>query len=477
MLKKIRIALASVFFAGITLLFLGVGCDWWGWMAKLQFLPAALGLNVAVLAVLVVLTLLFGRVYCSVVCPLGVIQDISGWIRRQLGKASEKLWARSIEKHPERKGKKAPVTSKRFAFSPERKWLRYGVLAVFVISLIAGLQFVVAFLAPYSSYGRVVRSLVSPAAASWPVLVAAAVTFLLAVVLAWVYGRVWCNAICPVGTVLGFFSRFSIFKPHVNTSKCTDCGRCERGCKSSCINSKTKEIDYSRCVACFDCISRCKEGAIELKPSRKASTDNSRRTFLTTTALVAGSLVAEKASAAVQGGFAPVEPKADPERGGRLVPPGASSAKSLYSRCTACQLCVSNCPNGVLKPSTDLQHLMQPYMTYADGWCRPECTACSDLCPAGAIGKLREGEKSVISIGTASVDLAACLSAAGKEHCGNCARHCPTGALRMVESAGREVPVVDDALCIGCGACEHLCPVRPISAVTVKALEKHRRNG
>lgn len=142
MLRKTRILLASLFFVGITLLFLdftGTLHAWLGWMARVQLLPAVLALNVGVIALLVVLTLVFGRVYCSVVCPLGVMQDVVSWLS---GK---------------RKGKRY-----RFSYSPERRWLRYGMLVLFVAALVAGVGSFVALLAPYSSYGRMVQNLLSP---------------------------------------------------------------------------------------------------------------------------------------------------------------------------------------------------------------------------------------------------------------------------------------------------------------------------
>ena len=139
---------------------------------------------------------------------------------------------------------------------------------------------------------------------------------------------------------------------------------------------------------------------------------------------------------------------------------------------------MSNCPNGVLKTSTDLEHLLQPTMSYADGYCRPECNTCSTVCPAGAIEPLAKFEKLTLSWGVAHVYHRDCLQRQGID-CGNCVRHCPVGAIRMVTNrAGRQVPVVNEELCIGCGACENLCPVRPISAVRVNGREQHvRHNG
>ena len=128
-----------------------------------------------------------------------------------------------------------------------------------------------------------------------------------------------------------------------------------------------------------------------------------------------------------------------------------------------------------LKRAGKLDHLMQPEMSYEKGFCRPECTRCSELCPAGAIEKISREEKTQYHIGTAQVNLETCVSATEKANCGKCSRSCPVGAIQMVknESSGALVPVVAEEICIGCGACEQLCPVRPISAITVNGRHQH----
>jgi len=459
MLRTIRIILAALFLVGITLLFVGIGLDWWGWMAKLQFLPACLALNAAVIAGVLVLSLVLGRIYCSVICPLGVFQDVVIRIRRIVN-----------PKH-------------HFGWHCEWKWLRYAVLAVFLIALIAGVQVIVALLAPYSAYGRMVRAVAEPV---WGMaLIVPAVTFVLITVLAWVSGREWCSSVCPVGTVLSLFSRFSLFRPVIDADKCISCRRCEKDCKASCIDIDTKKIDYSRCVDCFDCLGDCKVDALKyrfaygkssqdkLVQTEASGPDRGRRAFLAGSALLVGAAARAQVKKN-DGGFAPIKDKVDPARSEALVPFGAGSVKDFYGSCTACGLCVSACPNHVLKVSTDLERLMQPYMSYTDGYCRPECNECSKVCPTGAIERLERGQKAAISIGIARVDYDLCVAGRGV-HCGNCARHCPSGAIRMVEdAAGHRIPVVNEEQCIGCGACEFLCPSRPLSAITVNGLSVHQ---
>lgn len=270
--------------------------------------------------------LVFGRIYCSVICPLGVFQDIVSWLSAKRKK-------------------------NRFRYSSALKWLRYGVLGVFVLAIIGGLNSFVVLLAPYSSYGRIVSSLFSPLyqwannglaylaeradsyafyetdvwMKSLPTLLIATVTLVVLIVLAWRGGRTYCNTICPVGTVLGFLSKYSLLKPVIDTKKCNSCGLCARNCKASCINIKAHEIDYSRCVACMDCINKCRKGAITYTRRKSASAavsqdspvapeqvNDARRAFLSTTAVFAATAALKAQEKKVDGGLAVIEDKKSP---------------------------------------------------------------------------------------------------------------------------------------------------------------------
>ena len=508
-LRKIRIILAAVFFIGITLLFLdftGTLHHWLGWMAKVQFLPAVLALNAIVIVLLVALTLIFGRIYCSVICPLGVFQDIAAWLRKKRN---------------------------RYTYSPAISWLRYAVLGIFIVALVASIGSLVALLAPYSSYGRIATNLFQPiwmlgnnvlAALAervdsyafyktdvWlrtlPTFIIAAATFIILVILAWRNGRTYCNTICPVGTVLGFLSRFSWFKIRFDADKCRDCSLCSKNCKASCIDYKTHTVDYSRCVACGNCVDKCKFGALSYAPGKltpnskpqqptieetedvstntqhptsntqKATPDASRRSFLLATALATTAALAQEKKK-VDGGLATIEEKVAPKRHTPITPPGSLSAQHMAKHCTGCQLCVAECPNEVLRPATDLLHLMQPVMSYERGYCRPECTRCSEICPTGAIKPVAIEDKISTKIGHAVWVKKNCLPIAEEIECGNCARHCPAGAIEMVpcdpdDENSAKIPAIDEEYCIGCGACENLCPARPFPAIYVEGHEQH----
>lgn len=494
MLRKIRIILALVMFLGITLLFVdftGTMHRLTGWMPKIQFVEAVLAVNVAVIVALAVITFVFGRIYCSVICPLGVMQDVFGWI----GKKKKK---------------------NRYNYSPEKKWLRYSVLALFLIAFLFGVGTLVQLLAPYSSFGRIATNLLQPVwmggnnllamisehyddytfwsadvwMRSWPSLVISVVTFVVVGLLAWRNGRTYCNTVCPVGTVLSLVSRFSIFKIRFDSEKCRSCSLCTKNCKAACIDFKTHTVDASRCVTCGNCIDACKFGALTYSALRPTALKNanhkaqdaevlsSRRNFLLATAAIATAAMAQEKKK-TDGGLAELADKVAPHRQTPLTPPGSLSANNLAKRCTGCQLCISECPNGVLRPSVDLMHLMQPTMSYERGYCRPECNRCSTVCPSGAILPISKERKVSTQIGHAVWIKKNCLPVTDGVACGNCARHCPVGAIEMMpldmdDDESPFVPMVNETRCIGCGACENLCPVRPFSAIYVEGHEVHK---
>lgn len=206
------------------------------------------------------------------------------------------------------------------------------------------------------------------------------------------------------------------------------------------------------------------------------SINETRRAFLSATAIFATATAMKAQEKKVDGGLAVIEEKKKPARAVAITPPGSLSARNFTSHCTACQLCVSICPNQVLRPSSDLTKLMQPEISYERGYCRPECTKCSEVCPAGAILPITQADKSAIQIGHAVWIKENCICMTDDVDCGNCARHCPVGAIQMVSSdpkndEARKIPVINTERCIGCGACENLCPSRPFSAIYVEGHE------
>ena len=474
MLRTIRLTLAVIFFALITLLFLdftGTLHAWFGWMAKIQFLPAVLALNIGVVLFLAVLTLVFGRIYCSVICPLGVFQDIVSWLSAKRKK-------------------------NRFRYSSALKWLRYGVLGVFVLAIIGGLNSFVVLLAPYSSYGRIVSSLFSPLyqwannglaylaeradsyafyetdvwMKSLPTLLIATVTLVVLIVLAWRGGRTYCNTICPVGTVLGFLSKYSLLKPVIDTKKCNSCGLCARNCKASCINIKALRGMYGLYQQVQE---RCHHLHTPQADLRCSLPGNLRGTGA-----------------------------------GKRRPPRIS----LYN----CRVCCYGSPQGAGEESgrwtgchRGQKNPRARHSHHSSGLTErpPLCTTLHSL-PALRIGMPQPSAPSFFGLdktdAAGNVLRTRLLPPRMRQVCGgvsyrchpsdeprreigrpnrscrmDCARHCPAGAIQMVPSdpedeASIKIPVVNAERCIGCGACENLCPSRPFSAIYVEGHVMHR---
>jgi polyferredoxin len=516
MLRKIRVTLAVIFFTLITLLFLdvtGILHTWLGWLADIQLMPAMLSVGIITPILLLVLTLLLGRVYCSVICPLGVLQDIIAWLGKR-GKKRNRF---------------------KYNYSKAKWWLRLPVFLLYAfvgLSSLAGAGSLLALLDPYSAYGRIVTSLLSPvyragnnllaylaeradsytfyAVEVWVpsmlTLTVAVVTLVLIAVLAWRNGRTYCNTFCPVGTLLGYVSRLSLFRVKIDTDKCTACQLCSRSCKSACIDTKHHKIDYERCVVCMDCLGQCREGALSFSlrrfgknrvvaptatapasdaaspkstPTASESVDTSRRAFFTAGAMLATGTLLHAQEKKRDGGFAVIEEKVVPPRTTRILPAGSHDFRRFAHKCTACQLCVAQCPSRVLRPSSDLMTLMQPMMAYDHGYCRPECVRCSEVCPSDAIRLIDKAQKSSIQIGHAVWVRQNCIPLTDGKACGNCARHCPAAAITMIPSVegddkSLQIPAVDVERCIGCGACEYLCPSRPLTAIYVEGNEMHK---
>ncbi len=444
-LKVIRIVLAALILLSITALLLdatGMLRHWLGWAPKLQLLPAILAGNLVLVIGVLVVTALIGRFYCAVICPMGVFQDLFVWARKLI--------------FPKRK----------FHYTKPANWLRYVVLAAFVVLIALGVNGVALLIAPYSAYARMVTGIHASGAVQW----VAIVTLVVIGLMSFCWGRLWCNTICPVGALLSLVSRFRVVGIRIDATKCGGCHKCEHGCKAMCIDVENRTVDSSRCVNCFNCLSECKAGAIEFtgRPNRSGQSgqdgvDSSRRKFLATTAALGAVMAVEAQEQKMDGGLAAISGKSIPERKTPIKPFGAQSVKNFHSRCTGCQLCVSQCPEKVLRPSTKLDSLMQPEMNYTDGYCRMACTRCSQVCPTGAIHRISKEEKTAISIGCAVVLKDNCIG------CGTCARHCPSEAILMVDGK----PSVNEARCLGCGACEYYCPARPVTAIYVEGREIH----
>ena len=517
MLKKIRIVFSLILFTLITLYFLDFReflPDRLSFLVEIQFIPALLALNTAILGFLVVLTLLFGRVYCSSICPMGVYQDIVSWFSKRFHK------------------------KKKYKYSKAKTLLRWGVLAGTVIAFFFGFTFLLGLLDPYGIYGRIVTHLFRPAylagnnlleviftsfnrytfykvsiyTLSVFSLVMALMTLLVIGYLAWHNGRTWCNTICPVGTALGFLSKLSFFKVRFVDEKCNMCGLCSMKCKAACIDSKNKQVDYSRCINCFNCIESCNRNAMKyafalphnkkdpvVKGTERLPTytylkdekqvNESKRRFLSAslvTGLAAGNLVAQMASdsifpedtsnlLALEDTSGDLLPKRSFKRQTPVAPPGTPTFDHLREKCISCHLCVSKCPSHVIKPAFleyGLGGMMQPKLYFDHGFCNYDCTICGEVCPTGAILPLSKEEKNHTQMGQVQLIIENCIVYYDETSCGACSEHCPTQAVRMIPYKGHlTIPEIEPEICVGCGGCEYVCPAIPYKAIYVEGLE------
>jgi ferredoxin len=493
MLKKIRVTVSIILCSLITLYFLdfgGILPQQMSFMADIQFIPALLALNIAIVGALVGLTLLFGRIYCSSICPMGIYQDTVAWLSKKL------------------------IRKKRYSYSKAKTILRWSILGAVIVSFVFGFTFLLGLLDPYGAYGRIVTHLFRPAYLAGNNLLAeifskfenytfykvsiyglgifSTVISLLTLIgigfLAWRNGRTYCNTVCPVGTVLGFIGKFSIFKIQFIDENCNSCGLCAMKCKASCINSKNKQVDYSRCVTCFNCIETCNRNALKFAPvgpkrqkvaepsiaynyqKGNQTVDDSKRRFLSATlitGIAAGKLLA-------QGSAGKLLPKKDIKRETPIAPPGALSFEHLQDKCISCHLCISKCPSHVLKPAFleyGLSGMMQPKMYFDHGFCNYDCTVCGDVCPTGAITKLDVDAKHQTQMGKVQFIKENCIVYYDETNCGACSEHCPTQAVHMGPyKGGLTIPETDQSICVGCGGCEYVCPAIPFKAIFVEGL-------
>ena len=540
-IKLLRVVFSAALLAGFTFLFLDfsdkVSPVWYRRLLSLEFIPSldlfiqsvvhGLALTAWGWLIVLVLTLLFGRVYCSFLCPLGILQDVISFASRK--------W----------KFRKRPF---RFKYKKPLNWVRYPVLIVGLVSLLFCGTLLVNLLDPYSNFGRIVSDLLRPlyirgnnalagllekmgSYALYPIdlikdnpftLIIPVIVIVALLTLATVRGRIWCNSVCPVGTLLGLVSKVSLFRPVITPDVCNRCTKCLQKCKAECINIKAQKVDTTRCVGCFNCVSTCEKGAIRYRlslPVRNSGKamesdpedmetvskvaasglgpmaenvlrsesngrpqDASRRSFVVqgVTALAALTGVSAWAKDESDNGSSDETEAARQlkmERKTPICPPGSLSLKHFTGACTACHLCVSACPTGVLRPAFleyGIAGMDQPRMDFNKSFCNQTCTKCGEICPTGAILPLTGEKKVTVQIGHVTFVAANCIVSKHETSCGSCAEHCPTKAVRMVPYKGfLTIPHTDTSLCLGCGACQFACPIPEKNAIFVVSNKEH----
>ncbi len=487
-LKKLRVFLSLIFFAAIGILFFELFGKVFNvshlYILKLQFVPslvnflATFSLFSLGFAMIILLTLLFGRIYCSTLCPLGTMQDLFAYLSRKLSPR------RKIFKY------KKPVN-----------WLRYGLLALVILVLLTGSILLVNLLDPYSMFGKIVTNLLRPVTVvannalsillskadiywlprvrwvpvNWAALLLSIVFLVSLVLLVVKRGRLYCNTICPVGALLGLFAKYSLFRIALDKTKCNSCGKCSAVCKAECINPLEQTVDFSRCVGCMNCLSPCPDKGVKFLPfwSKEKTViepfDPGKRDFFKKSGLVmAGTIVAGKLFSQEEEKKKEVIKATVPIiRNYPVTPPGARNQERFNKYCTACHLCVSACPTQVLQPTYFLYGLtgfLQPRMDYITNFCNFECTLCSEVCPTGAIMPVTKEEKKTIQLGKSYFVKENCIVYTNNTACGACSEHCPTKAVYMIPYKEKlTIPEINNKICVGCGACEYACPTDPKS--------------
>ena len=494
-LKKIRVYVTLFFFFVTLILFLDIihilPANITPYLLYFQFVPSTIkffnqfSLLATGFIVVLIITFLFGRVYCSSVCPLGTLQDIISRIALFLNK------------------------KKYFRLLNEFKLLKYGILTVTLISLFSGSLILLNLLDPFSLSGKIFsnifRLLLIPVnnlaaitleqfniyriypielkALSWLAIIFSALVLLIVGILSFSKGRLFCNTICPVGTLLGLTSRFSLYKITIDQNECHGCSLCETVCKAGCIDNENKQIDFERCVACFNCFTVCPSNGIVYQRSSINSSDKltqqvdaDKRKFFTRLFIgIVGLSEFLRAQVKVipkKDSTIPVIKKIYPS------PPGSVNIENYFSNCTACHLCVTACPTQVLQPSF-LEHgwlnILQPYLDNSVAYCTFECIRCTEVCPTGAILPLTVEKKKTLQIGKTNFVKENCVVETEGTACGACSERCPTKAVIMVPYKNSlKIPEVKNEYCVGCGACEYACPTIPYKAIYVEGNPVHQ---
>jgi MauM/NapG family ferredoxin protein len=321
------------------------------------------------------------------------------------------------------------------------------------------------------------------------------VLFLAILLLNRVFTRFWCRGICPLGALLGIFSRFAIFGLEKDEESCDHCKLCRLHCQGGDNPDPGTTWHQAECHVCLNCQATCPHGSIRFKffpnldttPPKKAGTqkiDASRRKIL---ASLAGGLLVLPLFRSGDAFEANSSPKL-------IRPPGATPEDEFLGRCIRCGQCMRVCPNNALHPTLlegGWEGLWTPIMIARIGYCEPSCTLCTQVCPTGALIELSLEEKvgdedtPPNRLGTAFLDRGRCLPWAMGTACIVCEEWCPTSPKsiylreeKFLNRKGEEVvlkrPYVDPEVCTGCGACEYACPVNDKAAIRVSSVGESR---
>lgn len=433
--------------------------------------------------IVIVLTLLSGRIFCGYFCPLGSMID---------------FFDRFLFNHMRSKHRRPPLFLHR---------LKYMFMFSLVVFACFGGIFTLYF-DPLSFTTRLFTYIFDPVITSIgtdflklsgtlvptaestlygylpkrvPLYYGIAVTFISAVL---IFGsgfwdrRFFCQYVCPSGAFFGLLSRFTLFKRVVHESQCNSCLRCAKACPVHAISEKnSNKTNVSECIECGDCTNikeTCTDFEITIaKNNGLISGPDLKRRHLLNGAVGGLALIPMYRAAAVS--------KRD-ESGRMIRPPGAIPEPQFLGKCIGCGTCIKACPTNCLQPSTfldGLNRLYTPKVVPRIAGCEEKCNLCGYVCPTGAINKLTVEEKKFVRIGTAIVDRHRCIAWEQQKHCLVCDEVCPYNAIesREVNTVGgvARVPVVNEDLCVGCGMCEQHCPVFDAAAIVIYRFGENRK--
>jgi MauM/NapG family ferredoxin protein len=448
---------------------------------------------------LLLVTLFLGRIFCGFICPLGTIHHMVSWTKPSLKgnrmiKANQRTPGHRIKYFLLLMLLVGAVMGLNLAGLIDPISLLFRSLSLAILPAIGtGLKELFDVMAAtdikvlnYMSYAG--EALVSPVFGyGYPAYKTAwfiGLIFLIILFLNRIRPRFWCRILCPLGALLGIFSRFTILRLEKDQATCTDCKRCSRTCQGAASPMPGQTWENAECLLCFNCFDACPEGALSFRFrwSPKSSTwpDMGRR------AVLAG-LVGGISLPLLSNLDAGAHHVSDP----RLIrPPGALPEKDFLQLCQRCGLCMKACPTNVINPTlaeAGMAGFWTPHLIMTQGYCEYTCTLCSSVCPTGAIREISAKEKieRPIIIGVAYVDRGRCLPWSGNGPCIVCQELCPTSPkaiylrkevvvdLRHAPVLG-DVPYVDLKTCVGCGICENKCPVRGRPAIRVIAAGESR---
>ena len=415
-------------------------------------------------------TIFLGRFFCGYVCPLGTTIDISD---RFL--CSKKLARLKIKRVPRLPKYYLLAFLLLLGLLGRSLLWPFDPLVAFTRSLTALLHPTVVFL---SNLGL---DVFRPLAERWEMDALANAGFLQSSYASWIIPvvslvvilglgllgrRFWCRALCPLGALLALAARLSPLKRVVWPHLCTHCHLCRERCPTGAIGEDEEKTAFGECIACRTCVSVCPHHAVAFRLRKMGSREDlnwDRRRF------ILASLVGVAAFSLSRIKF---QPLFTPRR--RIRPPGAVPEPLFLARCLRCGQCMKVCLTNGLQPATDqagFAGIWTPVLVPRQGPCERHCNLCGQVCPTQAIRCLNLEEKGYVRIGLAQVDQDRCLEWGYGRTCLVCDEVCPYGAIFVGKSneqdQGRRGPVVDPQICVGCGVCEHHCPVLGEAAIRV----------